>query len=129
MPPLPWLPALSRIPFYRRRGGQDETEAYLRNKPLSRRKGRTATPGSPFRRPVDESTPAAAVGAGPPRQTVFRSQTAAHTTAPSWDEDFVVDLGVAPRPYTVAGDFPVLRVEVRLWRGLIGALYRGLDGA
>jgi len=122
-PPLPWLPALSRIPFYRR-GDQDETEAYLRNKPLSRRKGRTATPGSPFRRPLDESTPA--VGAGAPRQTVFRSQTAAHTTAPSWDEDFVVDLGVAPHPYTVAGDFPVLRVEVRLCGGLIGALYRGL---
>lgn len=92
-------------------GGQDETDAYLRNKPLSRRKGRTATPGSPFRRPVDESTPAVVVA---PRQTVFRSQTASNTTAPSWDEDFVVDLGVAPHPYTVAGDFPVLRVEVRL---------------
>ena len=114
-PPLPWLPALSRIPFYRRRGGQDETEAYLRNKPLSRRKGRTATstPGSPFRRPLDESTPTVGAGAGAPRQTVFRSHTASHTTAPAWDEDFVVDLGVAPHPYTVAGDFPVLRVEVR----------------
>jgi len=117
-PPLPWRPALSRIPSYRR-GGQDETEAYLRNKPLSRRRGRpatsaaTATPGSPSRRPLDESTPAAGAEAVPPRQTVFRSQTAANTTAPVWDEDFVVDLGIAPRPHTVAGAFPVLRVEVR----------------